>query len=247
MKKLFLLPCIFLLIAAGCNAQPSTKSVSPSPVSNQSHPVPAPQVQKPSLRQQLESVSPDATAPVISDSTWPVKVLDVVQIGNHAAYVKAQQADQCSVNLEMLGFDYSGEQWDQFGNYSDNYIFADMKTQTAADTQAINQKVKDMEDEYFAKKVGEDFEEALSSQDYPAAAALFVSTKNETAANIQTFVGQHPLLKNTSGYGGVDYSSSDAGTVVTVSVIVNGANNQDVALVLAKENGAWKIIDVSAK
>lgn len=238
----------FVLIAAGCGPQQPTNQAKPAQPAAQS-PSQGPtseEAKKENLKGLLVAASPETTTLIFDDSKWPLNTLDVQQSGNHAVYVKSQQPDEGSLNFVLLGFDYKSGRWVQFGGASNNYLFADGKTQTGADTTAIMQKLKGMEDKYFAENVGEDFARALSAQDYPAAASLFAAVQNKTAGDIQDFVAQHGVLKKTSGFAINNYEGSATDAMVTVYIDGTGGTLK-VDLSLTKENGAWKISGLSAE
>lgn len=246
MKTLYLLA--FVLIAAGCGPQRPTDPVKPAQTAAQSpnQGLTSEETKKENLKGLLEAASPETTTLIFDDSKWPRNTLDVQQFGNHAVYVKSQQPDEGSMNFVLLGFDYKSGRWVQFGGASNNYLFADGKTQTGADTTAILQKLKGMEDKYFAEGVGWDFARALQAQDYPAAASLFAAAKNKTAGDMQDFVSQHGVLKKTSDFAINNYEASATDAMMTVYITGTGGT-LEVDLSLIKENGAWKISGLSAK
>ncbi|MBI5531007.1 MAG: hypothetical protein HY918_05950 [Candidatus Doudnabacteria bacterium] len=239
MKKTIVSLVSIVLLAAACGAK------TPPPATNQ-------QVQQSAkdnkqnnnmnndIKSALEDASEEATSPIFDEvdpKQFPVKFLDAMQVGNHAAYVKSQQEDADSINFVLLNYDLEKGGWRQFGQDSSNFIFPEAGPDSQEAQQGIKDKVAMLEDKYFSKSAVLDFYRDLKASNMDAAKALI---SKQSPVNLPALVAQYPILLDNSGYSVYENKVVFTTATVNLQVIGNDKTSKHLIFNLVKE-GTWKI------
>jgi hypothetical protein len=252
MKKSIITIASIVLLAAGCGTQtPTPAATSQTPPAQQQ---PAQTNQQNNLSQtpmnkelktQLEAASEDALKPIFDDkdpNQFPLKFVDAVQVGNHAAYVKSQQPDQGSINYALLHYDLENGGWNQFGQDSDNFLFVNPDPKSPENIQGMKDKVLAMEDGYFSKEAAIDLHDALEAADMDTAKALLAQNSQ---VNLESLLAKYPILKDNAGYSVYGQKVTSPNATLKMQIIGKDKVSKHADFGLLKENGVWKITNIT--
>lgn len=182
-------------------------------------------IKKLSLKQLLEEASSATTDLAWSeDKSTPIKFIEAVKIGNHAAYIRLDGTG--SLFLFSFKLNNDGE-WDS-SNEDANYVTSEKLSKSK-----LKKKTDEMKNDFFADSTVSDFTSAVWDGDYQAAAKLFSAGSNQTADGIKGFFDQFPTLKS--------YFSQKKDIKEKSAVFLVEINDKKFIMSLIKENGIWKI------